>query len=185
MKEKLAALGSLLASLVLSTCCTLPLALASLGLGSLGLGSVVRPLRPWLIAVSAALLAWGFWTVYTRKRSPRSQALMIFSALVFLVVVVTPYVAGALPSEDEKQPELVAAPGARLVVLAVEDVFCAPDCAGRARSALEALPGVRKVRVYRSRKEAVMLVAEDAEIDDALVGRALDNAGCSGFIKVK
>ena len=183
MKEKLAAFGSLLASLVLSTCCTLPLALASLGLGSLGLGSVVKPLRPYLIAVSAALLAWGFWTVYTRKRSPKNQILMAFSSVVFLVVVATPYVAGALASEDERQPELVAGPGTRRVVLEVDDVLCGPHCTGRAKSALLALPGVREVRVYRSRNEAVVIVADEAELSDDLVGRALEGAECKGFIK--
>ena len=39
MKDKLAAIGSLVVTAILSTCCTLPLALASLGLGSLSLGS--------------------------------------------------------------------------------------------------------------------------------------------------
>lgn len=183
MKEKLAALGSLLASLVLSTCCTLPLALASLGLGSLGLGSVVKPLRPFLIAVSAALLAWGFWTVYTRKRSTRNQVLMAFSTLVFLVVVVTPYVAGAMASEDEQLPDLVAGPGTRRVVLEVDDVLCGPHCSGRAKSALEAIPGVRQVRVYRSRNEAVLLLDVGAELTDDVVGRALEGAECRGFIK--
>jgi hypothetical protein len=137
------------------------------------------------MVLSAVLLAWGFWTVYTRKRGVRNQILMYFSAAVFALVVVTPYLAGALPDEAEKQPDLVAGPGTRLIVLAVEDAFCAPDCAGRARSALEALPGVRQVRVYRRRKEAVLLAAHDAAIDDALVSRVLDNAGCTGFIKVK
>ena len=183
MKEKLAALGSLLASLVLSTCCTLPLALASLGLGSLGLGSRVKPLRPYLIAVSAALLAWGFWTVYTRKRSPKNQILMAFSALVFLVVVSVPYLAGAMASEDEKLPDLVAGPGTRRVVLEVDDVLCGPHCAGRAKSALLAIPGVRQVQVYRSRNEAVVIVADGAELSDDLIGRALEGAECRGFIK--
>jgi hypothetical protein len=35
MKDKLAAIASLVVTAVLSTCCTLPLALASIGLGSL------------------------------------------------------------------------------------------------------------------------------------------------------
>src|SRR5262245_1051598 len=92
MKDKLAAIGSLILTAALSTCCTLPLALASLGLGSLSLGSFIHPIRPYMIGVAAALLTFGFFRVYARPATKKNRILMWVSASVFVVVVATPYV---------------------------------------------------------------------------------------------
>src|SRR5213076_2751072 len=92
MKDKLAAIGSLLVSAALSTCCTLPLALASLGLGTLSLGSLIHPIRPYMIGVSVSVLTFGFFRVYARPSSTKNRVLMWISAAVFAIVVGTPYV---------------------------------------------------------------------------------------------
>src|SRR5882672_11795873 len=91
MKDKLAAIASLVVTAVLSTCCTLPLALASLGLGSLSLGTLIHPLRPYMIGVSTALIVFGFFRVYGRPSTRKNRILIWVSAFVFLVVVGTPY----------------------------------------------------------------------------------------------
>src|SRR4051812_24929095 len=93
MKDKLAAIASLVVTAVLSTCCPLPPALASVGLGSLSLGSLIHPIPPLLIGLSAALLPFGFFRVYSRPTPRKNRILMWFSPAVFAVVVATPYVA--------------------------------------------------------------------------------------------
>src|SRR5688500_3368822 len=94
MKEKVAAALSFLASALLSFCCTLPLALASLGLGSLGLGGVLKPARPYMIAVGALALAYGLITVHRRGRSRGNKILLWSAAAVFVLAAGTPYAVG-------------------------------------------------------------------------------------------
>jgi hypothetical protein len=183
MKDKLAAIGSLLLSAVLSTCCTLPLALASLGLGSLSLGSIIHPVRPYMIGLSAAVLTFGFFRVYSTPATRKNRILMWVSAAVFLIVVGTPYAVTYV--RDSREEDLTAdEPGTRKVVVHVDNIELAACCEGPAKETLGALPGVRKVRVNHLRKEAILIVRADAEIDDAMVSRALKAVDHTGHIKV-
>lgn len=182
MKDKLAAVGSLVLSAVLSTCCTLPLALASLGLGSLSLGSVIHPIRPYMIGVSVSLLAFGFIRVYAQPSTAKNRALLWVSLAVFLVVVGTPYVVTYVRDGDETPPPLE--PGTRRITVHIDNIEFAACCEGPAKVTLEALPGVRSVRINHRRKEAVLVVREDAEIDDAMVGQALRAVDHTGHIKL-
>ena len=182
MKDKLAAIGSLILSAVLSTCCTLPLALASLGLGSLSLGSIIHPIRPYMIGVSVSLLTFGFFRVYARPSSTKNRVLMWISAAVFAIVVGTPYAVTFVRDggEESMAPD---EPGTRKIAVHIDNIEFAACCEGPAKETLGALPGVRRVRINHRRKEAILVVREDAEIDDALVARALRAVDHTGHIK--
>jgi len=183
MKDKLAAIGSLLLSAVLSTCCTLPLALASLGLGSLSLGSIIHPIRPFMIGLSAAVLTFGFFRVYSTPSTRKNRILMWVSAAVFAVVVGTPYAVTYV--RDSAEEDLgVDEPGTRRVTVHIDNIELAACCEGPAKETLGALPGVRKVRINHLRKEAILVVRADADIDDAMVSRALKAVDHTGHIKV-
>ena len=182
MKDKLAAIGSLLVTAVLSTCCTLPLALASLGLGSLSLGAFIHPVRPFMIGLAAALITFGFFRVYARPSTPKNRILMWASAAIFLVVVLTPYVVTYVRDADE--PPTPLEPGTRKLVVHIESIEFAACCEGPAKTTLEALPGVRSVRINHRRKEATMIVREEAEIDNEMVTRALKAVDHTGHLKL-
>jgi hypothetical protein len=181
MRERLAAIGSLLITAILSTCCTLPLALASLGLGSLSLGSVIHPVRPYMIGLAAAFLTFGFFRVYSMPSTKKNRILIWVSAAVFLVVVGTPYAVGYL-REDADLP-IRDEPGTRRVVVHIDNLEFLACCEGPAKETLGALPGVRAVRIHRRRKEAVLVVAQDAEITNEMVARALSAVDHTGHIK--
>lgn len=182
MKEKFAAVGSLLVSGVLSTCCTLPLALASLGLGTLGLGHLIRPLRPYMIAVALVLLAYGFYAVYARKAATKSRVLLWIAASLFVVVVGTPYAVGYLRGSDD--PLLVEdEPGTRRVVVHVDDLLFRTCCEGPARDALDAIPGVRRVVLQRRLNQATLIVDAEARITNDDVKHALAAVDHSGHLK--
>jgi hypothetical protein len=183
MKDKLAAIGSLLLSAVLSTCCTLPLALASLGLGTLSLGHVIHPVRPVMIGLSAAVLTFGFFRVYATPSTRKNRILMWISAAVFVVVVGTPYAVTYV--RDSHEEDLSAdEPGTRKITVHIDNIELAACCEGPAKETLGALPGVRKVRINHLRKEAILIVRSEAEIDDAMVSRALKAVDHTGHIKV-
>ena len=181
MKDKLAAIASLVVTAVLSTCCTLPLALASLGLGSLSLGSLIHPIRPYMIGVACSLLTFGFFRVYARPSTRKNRLLIWVAAAVFTVVVATPYVVTFVRDADDG-PE-VAEPGTRRVVVHIENIEFAACCEGPAKETLSALPGVKRVRINHRRKEAVLTVAQGATIDNAMVVQALQAVDHVGHIK--
>lgn len=182
MKEKFAAVGSLVVSGVLSTCCTLPLALAAFGLGTLGLGHLVRPMRPYMIGAALVLLAYGFYAVYRRRATAKSRLLIWFSAALFVVVVGTPYAVGWLRGSDD--PLAVAdEPGTRRVVVHVDDLLLRTCCEGPARDALDAIPGVRRVILQRRINQATLVVDAEARITNEDVKHALAAVDHSGHIK--
>lgn len=68
MKDSTFTIGSVLASFLGSLCCLGPLLFGGLGLGT-ALVAAFAPLRPYFLALSASLLAVGFYSVY-RKPKP-------------------------------------------------------------------------------------------------------------------
>jgi hypothetical protein len=183
MRDKLAALLSFLASAVLSFCCILPLALASIGLGSLGLSAVLKPFRPYMLALGALAIAYGLFTVYTKRRAAGNKVLLWSAAAVFAVSAGTPYLVGYLRGVYDPPPEIEMEPDARKVVVHIEGADCPAGCDSRALEALDALPGVRRVYLHHARSEAILVVGPDAEVDDASINRALRAAECRGHVR--
>lgn len=181
MKDKLAAVASLVLTAVLSTCCTLPLALASLGLGSLGLGHLVYPLRPYMIGLSSALITFGFFRVYAAPSTRRNKILIWIAAGVFAVVVATPYVATYVrEGREDTTPD---PPATKRLIVQLNDIEYASCCEGPAKETLGALPGVRRVRINHRRKEAILIADQDAEIDNAMIAAALKAVDYTGQLK--
>jgi hypothetical protein len=181
MKDKLAAIASLVVSVVLSTCCTLPLAMASLGLGSLGLGSLIHPIRPYMIGLACFLITFGFIRVYSRPSTRKNRIFIWVAAAVFLVVVATPYIVTYVrEGSDDPTPD---PPATRRLVVQLNDLEYASCCEGPAKETLGALPGVRRVRINHRRQEAVLVIDQGAEIDNAQVSAALKAVDYTGHLK--
>jgi mercuric ion transport protein len=62
----MAALGGVLGAIAASSCCILPLALLSLGVGGAWIGNLtaLAPYQPIFLAVTLAILGFGFWRVH-------------------------------------------------------------------------------------------------------------------------
>jgi len=67
--EHALALGGLLGALAASGCCILPLVFFSLGISGAWIGHLTRlaPYQPYILAVTLACLAYGYWRVYRRS----------------------------------------------------------------------------------------------------------------------
>ncbi len=181
MKDKVAAIASLVVSAVLSTCCTLPLALASLGLGSLGLGSLIHPIRAYMIGLACSLITFGFIRVYSRPSTRKNRIFIWVAAAVFFVVVATPYVVTYVrEGADDPTPD---PPATRRLVVQLNDLEYASCCEGPAKETLGALPGVRRGRINHRRQEAVLGVDQDADLDNAMISAALHAVDYTGHLK--
>ena len=73
MNDKPLAISSALAAFVASLCCLGPLLLGSVGLGAV-LVATFAPLRPYLLFLSVALLALGFYSVYRKPKAAQACA---------------------------------------------------------------------------------------------------------------
>jgi mercuric ion transport protein len=64
------AAGGLIAGLLATSCCLLPLLLVSAGVGGAWLSQLtaLAPYQPVFLTASAALLGFGFWRVYGRRQ---------------------------------------------------------------------------------------------------------------------
>ncbi len=64
------AAGGVIGALIASSCCIVPLVLVSLGISGTWIGSLtaLEPYKPLFLAVTALVLAAGYWHVYFRPK---------------------------------------------------------------------------------------------------------------------
>lgn len=69
-QERWFAVGGILAALVASSCCVVPLVLVTLGISGAWIGNLtaLEPYKPYFLGVTALLLTAGFWHVYFKPK---------------------------------------------------------------------------------------------------------------------
>lgn len=98
--EKLAPVAAVASAISCMACC-LPFSIAAAA-GTAGLSLVLEPIRPYLMAASAALILFSVWHLYRRGPSCQSRSrtsIAVFwtcAALVALLLVVPQIVANVL-----------------------------------------------------------------------------------------
>ncbi|MCS3638938.1 mercuric transport protein [Salinibacter ruber] len=171
-----AALGAAVAA---SACCTIPLALVSLGIGGAWIGSLtaLAPYRWIFVGLAIAALAYAGYNEWRLSQRPGCDCQTIFSsrarrsllgvgALAVLVLVASPWLLGVSPSSATQQAQAAAAGSGqggasatptsfRQVVLEVEGMTCAA-CPRAVKTALEGVDGVYSVEATYKPPEAVV-----------------------------
>ena len=101
--EKIAPVAAAVSAVSCLACC-LPLGIAAAA-GSAGLfgalAVVMEPFRPWLMGISAALLLFGLWQLYSRpatcgRRNRASLAIFWLCAAIVLAMIVLPQVVAGI-----------------------------------------------------------------------------------------
>lgn len=178
--------GALVAAVLSSACCWLPLTAIGLGASSAGVGAFFEAWRVPLLLATAALLGAGFYLVYRKPRcasgeacevpSPRLQRLnrgMLWLTTVFVAAfALFPEYVGAFTGGGGEVT--AAAPTQTTVRYRIEGMTCA-GCEGHAREAIEGIPGVGSVAV--SYQESRAEVVWNRVPDDAAVSAAVDELG--------
>ncbi len=158
--------ASVVAAVVASFCCILPIVFAVAGISIVGASAAFAAWRPFLLAATFALLGLGFYFAYrpakqvcepdaacARPRISRSGRLMLWiTTLLVLAFAAFPYYSGPVANWilSERQGGAVAAqtaPKLERAVLAVEGMDC-PACASTMEKKLKAIPGVSKASVW-------------------------------------
>ncbi|WP_103021224.1 mercuric transporter MerT family protein [Salinibacter altiplanensis] len=183
-----AALGAAVAA---SACCTIPLALVSLGVGGAWIGSLtaLAPYRWIFVTGAVAALGYAGYNEWQLSRRPDCDCETMFSSaarrsllgvgtLAVLVLVVSPYLVAPSPATATQQAQAAvgqesvekeaALPASfQQVVLEVEGMTCAA-CPKTVSTALEGVDGVHRVDATYEPPEAVVRFDPDATSVEAL-----------------
>jgi copper chaperone CopZ len=181
----LASGGALVAAVLSSACCWLPLVAVGLGASSAGVGAFFATWRVPLLLATVALLGAGFYLAYRKPRcvpgeaceapSPRLRRFhrgMLWLMAVFAVAVASfPEYVGAFSQGGNATG---VAPGQASAHYRIEGMSCA-GCEGHASEAIRTIPGVVAVTVsYRDRSAKVVW---SGEANDTAVADALSELG--------
>jgi copper chaperone CopZ len=184
--------GSVVAAVLSSACCWLPLLLLAFGASAAGVSAFFERWRPVFLIVAVALLGAGFYVVYFRKAAcvdgaceaaPRSrrvfsQAMLWVAALLVGAFAMFPNYAGAfartLYGSRSAGDSAAAVTGAALHRFSVEGMTC-EACATTLQADLERIDGVASARVDYATKTAE--VRSDAAGVGSLVQAAAERHG--------
>ncbi len=182
--------GSVLAAIVASACCWLPLLLLVFGVSAAGVSATFEKARPLFLGVTAVLLAAGFYLSYFRKEKcapgtacempnaklRRLNRTMLWVATVAVVgFALFPNYIGLLLGGGDTVAIAEEGIGSE-VILAIEGMTC-EGCAVHIKKALLEVDGVKAANVSYGEKAAHVIVdTANPPTRDAL-GAAVEKAG--------
>ena len=185
-----AASGSVLAAILSSACCWLPLVLIGFGASAAGVAGFFESFRLYFIIGAVGLLSIGFYTVYLRKEKcepgsacatphPKlrnfNQAMLWTATVLVAVFVFFPSYVGAVigspppASVDAGDPRVTAE-------FRVEGMTC-EGCADILRSELAKVPNVAGVDVSYAKKMAIVRYKAEELMSIKQVTQAIEAAG--------
>ena len=186
--------GSVLAAVLSSACCWLPLLLIAFGASAAGVAGFFEAYRPYLIAAAVILLGAGFYRAYFRAESckPGSACeavssktrtlnkVMLWAATALVVgfVFFPNYVGSAFGGLGAPIPAATSGADAQLVSAEfhIEGMTCG-GCADMLRSTLAKLPDIADVGVDYAEKTAVVRYPADKPVPSDRVIEAVRKAG--------
>ncbi|MCS3635716.1 mercuric transport protein [Salinibacter ruber] len=187
------------AAVAASACCTIPLALVSLGVGGAWVGTLtaLAPYRWIFVTLALGALAYAGYNEWRLSRQPDCDCETAFSsttrrsllgvgALAVLTLVVSPWLLGVSPSSATQQAQAAATKAQQAeasatpasfqqVVLTVDGMTCA-TCPTTVKTALEGVEGVHSAEATLKPPEAVVRFDPDKVSVDELTA-ATKNAG--------
>jgi len=181
-----ASIGAVVAGALSSACCWLPLILVAAGLSVGGISLAFASLRPWLIGIAVASLAFGVWSNERRPRTadtccvpmPRrrhtlNRVMLALSALGVVAFTLFPQYVDAVFG---KRTSIESSRAPREITLRVDGMTCT-GCETGIEAALRRLPGVALADAVYEDGTVVIGLAPDATIGtDALI-QAIAGAG--------
>jgi len=206
VKDKVVLGGSIMAAIAASLCCIGPLVAVAIGLGTFSAAAAFAALRPYLIGLTALLLAGAFYLTY-RKRAvtceggacqvrgaSRTSNILLWLATVAVVAFATfPYYSAAFlranTQKNDSPATLNATAGvaspiytgqqsqpATVTALIGIEGLTCGACAVTARLALNKVKGVSSAEVSFEKKEAKVTYDPALATPDQLKA-AIDAAG--------
>lgn len=188
--------GSLIAALVASACCWLPLSLVALGASAGGAGIVFERTRPVFLGLAAVLLALSFYFIYVRRekcesgsaceapgpRRKRINGVLFWIATVGVIsFAFFPSYVGVFQPARAVPLGVEGSTSAELVTLKVDGMSC-EGCAVNLQSELVKVPGVLDAEVLFEEGRALVSVNSALPPSTDLLLAAVEKAGYKGSL---
>lgn len=192
-KENALVGGAVFTAIASSLCCVLPLIAVVFGLGAVGAGAMFETLRPYLLAVAVAALAFSFYRVYFRREAcadgeacstkpvSRIGQMVLWSGLVLIAAFAfAPYYTGYLMAAASPSPNAaviapVSEPANETVVISVDGMTCA-GCEPHINGTLTKLNGVSSSEASYENKN-VKVVYNPGQISVGQIKAAINEIG--------
>jgi copper chaperone CopZ len=184
--------ASVVAAVVASACCWLPLVLLTLGVSSAGAGSAFATLRPYLLAFAAVSLGLGFYLAYRKStctpgstcctRPTRRRLAVLWGSAAFVIAMALfPYYGGTLIYGGATTPAntgpISTASSENTSTYPIKGMTC-NACAAGLQAQLVQLPGVASASVSYDPSEA-RITMQSGKPDDQAIRDAVQAAGFS------
>lgn len=189
----LAAGGSVVAAILSSACCWLPLVLIAFGASAVGVAGFFEAYRLYFIMSAVGLLAFGFYMIYFRKENCEpgsscatpnrklrifSQAILWTATVLVGTFVFFPNYVGFMLGSPTQAATTVDTAGLASAKFHIEGMTC-EGCANILHGALTKLPDVKAAEVDFSTKTAVIRYEPDKPVPPERVFEAVTAAGYS------
>lgn len=192
----MAAGGSVLAAILSSACCWLPLLLITFGASAAGVAGFFEAYRPFFIAGAIGLLSLGFYMVYfrrekcepgsacatpNRKLHRLNQAMLWPATILVGAFVFFPNYVGSLLGTPPTANAGLTDAGLETEVYHIEGMTC-QGCADILSGELTDVPNVKSVKVDYDNKSAVLCYDPAKPVSPKQVLAAVEAAGYSATL---
>lgn len=175
----LSSLGAVIAALLATSCCWLPIALVLLGLSGVGLATRLEAYEPYLMAATAIHLGLGFYWLYLRRGAcaPRAHKAVFWAAATFsLALMALPEDLAARLGVRESQAAVHSATPATAAAntprtthrYAIEGMTC-EGCLTELSAALGEVACVESATLSFPARAATITFKNDARDDKAVI----------------
>lgn len=197
-KENVFIGGAIFAAIASSLCCVLPLIAVVFGLGAFGAASAFETLRPYMLVLAFAALAFSFYSIYFRREkcgegeacatkpvNKINQLFLWVGLLAISAFALAPYYTRYLMASANQSPQSSseAMPAAsseenqanKTVIIEVEGMTCA-GCEPHINETLKKLNGVASAEASYQNKN-VKVVFNPKQITLEQIKKAIDEIG--------
>lgn len=182
--------GSVLAAMLSSACCWLPLLLIAFGASAAGVAGFFEKWRIPFIGLAIALLAVGFFVMYRpgadakaccqagNSRLVRMNRAMLWVAAVFVgaMVLFPSYVSALMGTTVVASQDQAVSASSVTVIIPIEGMTCA-GCEASVKQALSMVPGITVSDVSYQLARAVVTISNDNTLVREGLVKALSDAG--------
>jgi len=188
--SKLAVGSAIVAATLASACCILPVVFGAVGISAAAAAGFFEPFRPYLLGITAASLAGGFYFAYRPARETEGAAcevatgraarfgkpMLWLETLAVVVLALFPSYAAKLQTSNVVPMELASSGQVDLVVLQVEGMTC-ESCTSGVKAELVKVPGVVGAEVIYAEQEARVSVRSGQAPKVGALIAAVERAG--------
>lgn len=188
--------GAVVAAVLSSACCWLPLLLIALGASAAGVSGFLEAYRAYFLGATGLLLATGFYLVYFRKEqcepgsaceAPKPNLRRLNRVIIWVATVMVllfaffPNYAGYLLAGSEDPGTASGAPLAKSRLYRIEGMTC-EACAIQIEARLRKVPGVMRAEVsYEAGRARIFFDPAAATPADRQIQQAIEVAGYRAF----